>query len=405
MSRVVLAYSGGLDTSICIHWLNAKKGLRTIAFAANIGQGDDLEPLGRRALDAGADNVHILDLREEYVHDYIFPAIKANTLYESGYPLNTALGRPLIAKWLVNVAHQESCGAVAHGCTGKGNDQVRFEVGVTSLDPTLQIVAPVREWEFRTREEEIEYAERHNIQINVTRQKPYSIDRNLWGVSVECGELEDPWNAPPRQAYQITTDPTEAPDEPVEVVIGFEEGVPISLDGKPTGGVELIKTLNSLAGAHGVGRLDIVENRVVGIKSREIYEAPAAVVLIGAHRALEDLVLSKPVRDTKDHLAQQYANLIYGGLWFSDLRLALHAFFDETQRYVTGEVRVRLYKGAYSIAGRRSPYSLYDRSLATYSEGDTFEHRHAEGFLHVYGLAGRAEGARRKRTQPQTEEA
>ena len=404
MARVVLAYSGGLDTSICIHWLKAKKGMTTVAFAANIGQGEDLEPLGQRALQTGAQSVHILDLREEYVRDYIFPALKANALYESGYPLNTALGRPLIAKALVEVARDEDCGFVAHGCTAKGNDQVRFETSVGALAPDIRVLAPVREWEFRSREEEIDYAESHHIDIPVTREKPYSIDGNLWGVSIECGELEDPWNAPPREAYQITTDPADAPDQAVEVAIGFEAGEPVRLDGKPMGGVALIEALNELGGAHGVGRLDIVENRVVGIKSREIYEAPAALILIAAHRALEDLVLSKSVRDTKEMLSDQYADLIYNGQWFSDLREALDAFLSETQRCVTGEVRVRLFKGSLAVAGRRSDYSLYDRRMATYGEGDTFDHASAQGFLHIYGLATRAEGLRRKRLRGKTED-
>jgi len=399
MTRVVLAYSGGLDTSICIHWLQVNRGMKTVAFAANIGQEKDPAPLRERALRTGAEGIHILDLREEFVRDYIFPALKANALYENGYPLHTALSRPLIAKGLVQVAAKENIGVVAHGCTGKGNDQVRIEGGVSALAPHLKIIAPVREWEFRSREEEIDYAIKHEIKIPVTREKPYSIDHNLWGVSIECGELEDPWNAPPKGAYQITADPMEAPNEPAEVTIGFEAGVPVSLDGKSCGGVDLIQRLTELGGAHGVGRIDIVENRVVGIKSREIYEAPAAVLLIAAHRAVEELVFSKNLADLKDSMGRQYANMIYSGLWFTDLRLALDAFINETQRYVCGEARLRLFKGAFAVVGRRSPYSLYDKRLATYGEGDTFDHKAAAGFLSIYGLAGRAEGIRRNKTR------
>jgi argininosuccinate synthase len=405
MARVVLAYSGGLDTSICIHWMKAKKGLSTVAFAADIGQGGDPAELERRALAAGAEKAYVLDMREEFVRDFVFPAIKANAVYESGYPLNTALGRPLIAKGLVQVAHKEGIDTIAHGCTGKGNDQVRIEVGVASLDPRLKAVAPLREWEFRSREEEIDYAEFHNIRIPVTRAKPYSIDRNLWGVSVECGQLEDPWNAPPRDAYQITTDPLDAPNKPEELVVGFNQGVPVSLNGKALGGIELIQTLNQVGGAHGVGRHDVIENRYVGIKSREVYEAPAAAILLAAHRAIEDLVLSKGVRDAKEALSQQFANLIYAGQWFTDLRECLEAFLDRTQVHVTGEARVRLYKGSCVVAGRRAPLSLYDRGLATYSAGDTFQHRHAEGFLHICSLPGRAEGARRAKAGDRTAEA
>ena len=394
-SRVVLAYSGGLDTSVIIHWLKAERDMRVVAFSADLGQGEELEPLREKAVKTGAEGIHIRDLREEFVHDFIFPALRANATYQSGYPLHTALGRPLIAKELVRVAREEKCDSVAHGCTGKGNDQVRFETGVAALAPDLKVLAPLREWDMKTREDEIDYAVKHEIPIPITRSKPYSLDRNLWGCAIECGELEDPWNAPPEDAYQMTANPLEAPDKPDEVVVGFEAGLPVSLDGKPMGGVELIEKLNEVAGVHGVGRLDMVEDRVVGIKSREIYENPAAAVLLAARQGLQELAVSKPVRQVQDILSAQYADLIYTGRWFTDLRGTLDAFFAEAQKYVTGEARVRLFKGAVAVLGRKAPWSLYDEKLATYGAGDTFRHTSAEGFLDIYSLPVRAEGARR----------
>ena len=387
MSRVVLAYSGGLDTSVAIHWLKHTKGMDVVAFAADLGQGGDLSPLRERALRTGASSVH----------RYVFQALRANALYQGSYPLHTALGRPLIAKEQVRIALDEGCDAIAHGCTGKGNDQVRFETGAAALAPQLKVIAPLREWEFRTREEEIDYAQAHGIEIPVTKESPYSLDINLWGCSIECGALEDPWTAPPEDAYQMTANPLEAPDEPAEVVVGFEQGVPVSLGGKPKSGREIIAELNELAGAHGVGRIDMVEDRLVGIKSREIYEGPAAVVLLAAHRAIEQVCLSKTVRQTQDRLSLEYADLIYTGRWFTDLRSALAAFFEESQRYVIGEARVRLYKGNAAVTGRQSPWSLYDEKLATYGAGDSFRHQSAEGFLDIYSLPIRAEGARRKK--------
>ncbi|HRU06292.1 MAG TPA: argininosuccinate synthase [Candidatus Brocadiia bacterium] len=399
MSRVVLAYSGGLDTSVAIHWFKVEKNMSVVAFAADLGQGKELEPLRGRALKTGAESIHIRDLREEFVKDFIFPALKANAVYENGYPLHTALGRPLIAKELVRVARAENCQVVAHGCTGKGNDQVRFETGVAALAPDLKVIAPLREWRFKTREEEIDYAQENGVEVPVTKKSPYSIDRNLWGCSIECGALEDPWVAPPADAWQMTADPAQAPDKAEEVVVGFEAGVPVSFAGKPINCVKLLETLNEIGGAHGVGRIDMVEDRVVGIKSREVYEAPAAVILLAAHKAIEDLALSKTVRQTQDILSQQYADLIYSGRWFTDLRDALDAFFSESQKFVTGEARVRLYKGGLLVTGRKSPYSLYSEKLATYGAGDTFRRQSAAGFLDIYSMPARAEGARRKHAQ------
>ncbi|MHA1571343.1 MAG: argininosuccinate synthase [Alphaproteobacteria bacterium] len=396
MAKVVLAYSGGLDTSVAIHWFTHTKGHEVLAFMADLGQPSDMKAIADRARKSGAIGVYIEDLKEAFITDYVFPAVKANAVYENGYLLHTALGRPLIVKKMVEIAEESQCEYVAHGCTGKGNDQVRFEVGVTALAPHLKVIAPVREWQFKTREEEMDYAAEHGIEIPVTRKSPYSIDRNLWGVSIECGELEDPWNAPPAGAYLMTRSPEDAPGEPVELEIGFEQGAPISLDGKPAGPVELITALNVVGGDNAVGRIDILENRVVGIKSREIYEGPAATILHTAHRALEDLTLSANVAHFKAAVAREYSHLIYNGLWFSDLRESLDAFINTTQRHVTGTVRLRLYKGNCTVTGRKSPYSLYNESLATYGEGDAFRHESAKGFLEIYGLPSKAEGLRRK---------
>ena len=397
MAKIVLAYSGGLDTSIAIHWLKAVKGFEVIAFTANLGQPGDLNAVAERALKTGAESAPVEDLREEFVRDYVFPALQANAAYENGYLLNTALGRPLIARELVRIAAENGCEYVAHGCTAKGNDQIRFEAAVAALAPELKIIAPVREWEFKTREEEVDYARKHNIEVPVTRESPYSIDRNLWGISIECGELEDPWKAPPRDAYLITRDPQDAPNEPTEVEIEFETGLPVALDGKPLGGVALIEALNAVGGENAVGRLDIIENRVIGIKSREIYEAPAATILIAAHRALEELCLSREVVRQKARISEVYSDLIYSGRWFTDLRDALDGFINPTQKYVTGAVRVQLYKGRCVVISRRSPCSLYDKSLATYGKGDTFEHEAAQGFLDIFNLDIKAQGLRRKR--------
>jgi argininosuccinate synthase len=396
MAKIVLAYSGGLDTSVAIHWLKAKTGADIVAFIADLGQGGDLKRVARRARKTGADEVHLVDLRRRYVQEYVFPALRANAVYENGYPLNTALGRPLIAAEMVRIARETGAKTVAHGCTAKGNDQVRFEAGVAALGPDLKVMAPLREWEFKTREEEIDYAQAEGIEVPVTRKSPYSIDQNLWGASIECGELEDPWQAPPADTHIMTRPVEEAPNKPAEIVIGFKQGVPVRLDGRRMDGLRLIQRLNELGGAHAIGRYDLIENRVVGIKSREVYEAPAAAILLTAHRALEEMTLSRDVQRQKTALSQVYSDLIYSGHWFTDLRDALEAFMVETQRFVTGDVRLRLFKGEAFPTGKRSPYSLYEKRLATYGEGDVFQHDSAKGFLDIYNLDIKAQGRRRK---------
>ena len=397
MSKIVLAYSGGLDTSIAIQWLKVEKGYDVIAVMADLGQPGDLEPVAERALKTGAESAHVLDLREEFVRDYVFPALKANAVYEGVYPLNTAIGRPLIAKELVRVAKETGCTAVAHGCTAKGNDQIRFEAGVAALAPELEIVAPVREWDFKTRDQEIDYAAQHNIEVPVTKKSPYSIDRNLWGVSIECGVLEDPWNEPPADAYLLTKAPKDAPDKPTVLEIDFEEGIPVALNGEAMPGLDLIKRLNAVGGENGVGRYDMIENRVVGIKSREVYEAPAACILLAAHKALESLTLTRAVMRHKNNLSQVYSDMIYDGLWFSDLRDALDGFMNATQKVVTGKARVQVYKGSVTVTGLQSPHSLYSEALATYGLDDEFKHDSAAGFLDIYNLEVKAQGFRRKR--------
>jgi len=383
--KVVLAYSGGLDTSAAIKWLNEKYGMEVIAVTIDVGNEKDFTLVKDKALKAGAVKAVVIDARRELVEEFIFPALKANAFYEGEYPLATALSRPLMARAMVEIARQEGASAIAHGCTGKGNDQVRFEVSIAALAPDIQSVAPAREWGM-TREQTIEYARKHGIPVPVTVKSPYSVDTNVWGRSVECGVLEDPWNQPPEDAYEMTASVAGAPGEPEYAEIEFEKGVPVSLNGERTDGLSLIMRLNELAGRHGIGRIDMVENRLVGIKSREIYEAPAAVTLLAAHRALEALVLAKPQMNFKQRVAQEYADLIYNGLWFSAHREDLAAYVESTQRFVTGTVRLRLFKGNCTIAGRRSPYSLYDFSLATYAEGDLFDQGAAPGFIHIWGL-------------------
>jgi argininosuccinate synthase len=384
--RVVVAYSGGLDTSVMVRWLIEKKNAEVITFTGNLGHSRELKGVKEKALETGAVRAYVADMRKEFVEDYVFPALKASALYEKTYPMATSLGRPLLAKGLVEIARKEGATMVAHGCTGKGNDQVRFEVSVQALAPDLKNVAPLREWEFRSREEEIEYAQKHNIPVSVTVKNPYSIDENIWGTSVECGVLEDPMVEPPADAYQRTADPATAPATPEYVEIGFQHGVPVSLNEKALDPVTLIDMLNAIAGKHGVGRLDLVENRLVGIKSREIYEAPAATVLHFAHTELERLTLDKAVFHMKNQLSAEYANLVYNGLWFTPLRSALDAFVNDTQKNVTGLVRVKLYRGSMVIAGRQSVHSLYNAKLATYTTEDTFDHAASEGFIKIFGL-------------------
>ena len=384
--KIAVAYSGGLDTSVMIKWLMDKFDAEIITVTGNIGQKKELNGVEAKALKTGATKAFVLDATKEFVEHYVFPALRAGALYEHAYPMATSLGRPLLAKLLVETALQENADAVAHGCTGKGNDQVRFEVSAAALAPHLKVIAPLREWEFTSREEEIEYAHRHNIPVSATVQSPYSIDENIWGTSIECGILEDPMAEPPADAYQRTVAPELAPDTPEYVTIEFVAGFPVGINGKRMDSVELVQLLNDLGGTHGIGRIDLVENRLVGIKSREIYEAPAATILHFAHTELERLTLDKAVFDLKGDLAQKYANLVYNGLWFSPLRNALDAFVDVTQRNVTGTVKVRLFKGNVIIAGRTSERSLYSPALATYTKEDTFDHAASAGFIKIYGL-------------------
>jgi argininosuccinate synthase len=383
--KVVLAYSGGLDTSVAVRWLNEKYNLDVIAFHVDVGSERDLSAIHQKALDIGAVKALVEDAKELFVEHFIFPALQADALYEGQYPLTTALARPLMAKLLVDTAIKEGASAVAHGCTGKGNDQVRFEISIGALAPGLKIIAPAREWGM-TREQTINYAQRYGIPVPITVKSPYSIDANLWGRSIECGVLEDPWVEPPADVFTWTRSPADAPDKPGYVEIGFEQGIPTTIDGQKVGGVSLIQRLNQLAGEHGVGRIDLLENRLVGIKSREIYEAPAAVVLLQAHQALEAMTLSKDQLRFKQKVAVEYADLVYNGLWFSSLHQDLAAYVKSTQRYVTGTVRLKLFKGSCQVVGRKSPNSLYSYSLATYDKGDQFDQSAAPGFIHIWGL-------------------
>ncbi|MBU2063013.1 MAG: argininosuccinate synthase [Candidatus Omnitrophica bacterium] len=383
--KVVLAYSGGLDTSCIVLWL-AERGFEVVAFLADLGQQEDLKKLGERAKKIGAAKVYIKDLKEEFVQDFILPAIKANAVYENKYLLATALGRPLIAKYLVEVAHKEKAKYIAHGCTGKGNDQVRIELTANILDKNLEIIAPVREWEFKSREQEIEFARKRKIPLDVTRKKPYSLDKNIWGVSIECGALENPYKEPPQDAYQITRAPQDCPAKPKYIVLGFEKGVPVSIDAKKYRTQDLISRLNKLGGMHGVGRSDVVENRLVGIKSREVYEAPAGWIIHTAHKELEALVLDRELAHFKQGIDTKYGELIYYGLWYSPLKKALDGFIHQTQKRITGQVRLKLYKGSCICVGRKSPYSLYKEELATYTEKDKFDQKLAEGFIKLWGM-------------------
>ncbi|MGM1512155.1 argininosuccinate synthase [Bacillus cereus group sp. BceL212] len=382
--KVVLAYSGGLDTSVAIKWLQ-EKNYDIIALCLDLGEGKDLAFVKEKALSVGAIKSYMIDVQEEFANEYALMAMQAHTLYEGKYPLVSALSRPLIAKKLVEIAEQEGATAVAHGCTGKGNDQVRFEVSIQALNPYLEVIAPVREWKW-SREEEIAYAKENDVPIPINLDSPFSIDQNLWGRSNECGILEDPWAAPPEDAYEMTLALEDTPNKPEFVEIGFEAGVPTTLNGTAYSLAELTKTLNALAGKHGVGRIDHVENRLVGIKSREVYECPAAMTLITAHKELEDLTHVKEVAHFKPVIEQKITELIYNGLWFSPLKQALHAFLQETQKNVTGTVRVKLFKGHAIVEGRKSEYSLYDEKLATYTAQDEFNHDAAVGFISLFGL-------------------
>ncbi|MBF2021384.1 MAG: argininosuccinate synthase [Hydrococcus sp. C42_A2020_068] len=385
-NKVVLAYSGGVDTSVCIPYLKEEWGVsEVITLAADLGQGDELGPIQEKAVKCGAAESLVADAKETFIKDYAFPAIQANALYENRYPLSTALARPLIAKLLVEAAEKYGADAVAHGCTGKGNDQVRFDVSIMALNPKLKVLAPAREWGM-SREETIAYGERFGIQFPVKKSSPYSIDRNLLGRSIEAGPLEDPMTEPPEEIYAMTKAIADTPNEPEYLEIGFEKGIPISLNGKPLDPVSLISQLNEIAGNHGVGRIDMLENRVVGIKSREIYEVPALLVLIDAHRDLESLTLTGDVTQYKRTIEETYSHLIYKGLWYSPLKEALDAFIQKTQERVSGMVRVKFFKGNATIVGRRSENSLYATDLATYGEDDGFDHKAAEGFIYIWGL-------------------
>jgi len=385
MKKVVLAYSGGLDTSCAVKWLQ-EQGFEVICFIADLGQGENFQAIENRAYAAGASKVYIRDLQDEFIDDFIVPSLKANAVYEGKYLLATALGRPLIAKYLVEIAHKEKAHAIAHGCTGKGNDQVRFEVTVGILDSSLEIVAPVREWGFKSREEEMEYARMYDIPIDVTKKKPYSIDRNIWGISIEAGILEDLEVEPPEDAYLITKSPTQIASYPKYIEVSFEKGVPRKLDGKAYSLKNLIVHLNEIGGLHGIGRQDLIENRLVGIKSREIYEAPAATILHAAHRELESLVLDRELAHFKEMVSLKYSELVYYGLWYSALREALDGFVNSTQRYVTGSIKLKLFKGSCVPASRKSRNSLYRKEMSTYGKEDKFDQKLADGFIKLWGM-------------------
>ena len=385
--KVVLAYSGGLDTSVCIRWLK-DQGWDVVALTIDLGEKKDLDAVQHRALRTGASAAYVVDGKRQFVQNFVWPSLQAGAVYEKEYPLATAIGRPLIAALLVQIARQESAQAIAHGCTGKGNDQVRFDVATAALAPDLQVVAPVRDWRMN-RDDEIEYAKTNGIEVPASVESPYSTDENLWGRSIEAGILEDPWAEPPDDVYEWTRDARECPDEPGYVEIRCKEGVPVALDGEEVGPVEVVERLNKLGGEHGVGRIDHLENRLIGIKSREIYEAPAAVLLIQAHQALEDITLTKDVARFKDTIGQHWAQMVYDGLWFSQLREALYAFVAHTQHFVNGEVRLKLYKGASQVVGRKSKDQLYRMELATYGRGDQFDQTAAAGFIKLWGMSVR----------------
>lgn len=396
--KIVLAYSGGLDTSVAVKWLQDKYEYDVIAAGLDVGEGKDLDFVQKKALEVGALKSYVVDAKSLFSEEYVLPALQANLLYEGKYPLISALSRPLIAKLLTDIAKKEGAVAVAHGCTGKGNDQVRFDVAFTALDPSLKIVAPVREWAM-SREEELKYAEEHGIPVPIQQDNPFSIDQNLWGRSNECGVLEDPWVEAPEEAYDLTTNPVDAPNEPQTVEISFSQGKPFSLNGKELPLEELILSLNEIAGKHGVGRIDHVENRLVGIKSREIYEAPAALTLIAAHQELEALTLPREVAEFKPTIEQKFGQTVYDGLWYSPLTGALKAFIKETQAHVNGTVKVKLYKGHAQVVGRESANSLYDFDLATYNKDDAFDHEAALGFIKLWGLPTQVHSAVNKQAE------
>jgi len=385
--KLVLAYSGGLDTSVAIRWLR-DQGYDVVALTIDLGEKKDLDAVQERALRVGAVAAYVVDGKVPFLRDFVWPSLLAGAVYEGEYPLATALGRPLIAAILVQIARREGATGVAHGCTGKGNDQVRFDVTTAALAPELRVVAPVRDWGMN-REDEIEYAREHGIEVPASAESPYSVDENLWGRSVEAGILEDPWAEPPADVFEWTVAPERCPEQPTYLELGFREGLPVTLDGRPVTAVELVERINQLGGANGVGRVDHLENRLIGIKSREVYEAPAALLLLQAHRALEDITLTKDVARFKEQVAAQWAQLVYDGLWFSPLREALHGFVAETQRHVTGQVRLKLYRGSSLVVGRKAPEQLYRMELATYGRDDRFDHTAAAGFIKLFGMGVR----------------
>ena len=394
LGKVVLAYSGGLDTSAIIPWLRENYDCEVIAFAANLGQPDDLSNLEQKALASGASKLHLRDLREEFLTGYAFPTLRAGAIYERKYLLGTSMARPLTAKHQVDVALLEGANAVAHGCTGKGNDQVRFELTYQALAPQLQVIAPWRHWHIRSREDAIEYCEARGVPVTATKTKIYSLDGNIWHLSHEGGPIEDPWNEPPADVYDLTVAPEDAPNTAEYVTVGFEEGWPISLNGQALSPLELMTALNEIGGKHGVGRVDLLENRLVGMKSRGIYETPGGTMLSTAHRELEHLVLDRMTLRQKDQLAAVYADLVYNGQWFSPLKSALDAFVNKTQDVVTGEVKLKLYKGQATAVARKSMYGLYREDLATFGEDDVYRQADAEGFIRLFGLPTKVAAAR-----------
>ena len=401
--KCVLAYSGGLDTSVCIKWLQDEKGLDVIAVVGEVGQEHEgLEEVKERALATGAIDCIIADMREDFAADYLSKALYTNAHFENKYPLVSALSRPLISKYLVDTAHKYGAKYVAHGCTGKGNDQVRFETSIQALDPSLEIIAPVREWDMHTRQEEMDWAEAHGVTVPTTKSKPYSIDDNLWGRAIECGVLEDPMNRPPLDIYTMTTDPEKAPDKATEIEIEFKAGLPVAIGGQQMSYLDIIAKMNEIAGANGFGRIDMIENRMIGVKSRECYEAPGALALIEAHRGLEDMCLEREVLRYKLHIEHDWATLVYNGQWFSPLKHAMDQFIAATQQCVTGIVRLKFYKGTCTVTGRKSDFSLYDYGLATYDAADTFNHQSAKGFIDLYGLSTRV-WAKNRREQGVTD--
>ncbi|MDR3348459.1 MAG: argininosuccinate synthase [Acidaminococcales bacterium] len=386
VKKVVLAYSGGLDTSVIIPWLKENYRCQVIAMCADLGQGEELAPVYEKALRSGADKCYIEDLKNEFVEGFIWPVLKAGAVYEKKYLLGTSFARPLIAKKLVEIAEKEGADAVAHGATGKGNDQVRFELTVKALAPTLKIIAPWREWDIRSREDAIDYAEKHGIEVPVTKKRPYSMDRNLWHLSHEGADLEDPANEPPDDLYLIVNTPDKAPDKADYVAIDFTEGVPSALNGQKTSGLALVEGLNALGAKHGIGVADLVENRLVGMKSRGVYETPGGAILYYAHNELEALTLDRATMHYKQLVAIKYAELVYDGMWYAPLREALAAFVDETQKTVTGRVKLKLYKGGIQSAGTQSPYSLYHEGFVTFGRDEVYNQADAEGFINLYGL-------------------